>query len=168
MNPVAASGTGAHGPTVVAMRPRRALLTAAAAIGVAAAVTACTATGTPAAAPGTTASATAGPTATRAQAPVYGPDPDTACVAAKQAEQTLQSRQTKDQNDESALDQDFTNFASALNADAQREKSQATAAAMTALASDYTDLVESQSGAAQLPDMTQVQKDGAAFDKACS
>jgi hypothetical protein len=168
MNPVAASGTGAHGPTVVAMRPRRALLTAAAAIAVAAAVTACTATGTPAAAPGTAASATAGPTATRARAPVYGPDPDTACVTAKQAEQTLQSRQTKDQNDESALDQDFTNFASALNADAQREKSQATAAAMTALASDYTDLVESQSGAAQLPDMTQVQKDGAAFDKACS
>jgi hypothetical protein len=180
MNPVAASGMGAHGPTVVAMRPRRALLTAAAAIAVAAAVTACTATGTPAAAPGATtgltagatASATAGPTAdptgTRAVGPVYGPDPDPACVAAKQAEQTLQSRQTKDQNDESALDQDFTNFASALNADAQREKSQATAAAMTALASDYTDLVESQRGAAQLPDMTQVQKDGAAFDKACS
>jgi len=176
MNPVAASGTAPRWPTVVAMRPRRALLTAAAAIAVAAAVTACTATGTPAAAPGATASvtagatasATAGPTATRAQTPVYGPDPDPACVAAKQAEQTLQSRQTKDQNDESALDQDFTNFASALNADAQREKSQATAAAMTALASDYTDLVESQSGAAQLPDMTQVQKDGAAFDKACS
>ena len=39
---------------------------------------------------------------------------------------------------------------------------------MTALANDYTALVESQSGAAQLPDMSTVQNDGAAFDKACS
>lgn len=107
--------------------------------------------------------------ATRTAAPVYGPSaPDPACVAAKKAEQTLQSRQGDDQNDESALDQDFTNFANALSAAAQREKQPATAQAMTALANDYTDLVESQSGAAQLPDMTQVQKDGAAFDKACS
>jgi hypothetical protein len=103
-----------------------------------------------------------------AAAPVYGPVADPACAAAEKAEQTLQSRQGADQNDESALDQDFTNFASALSAAAQREKHPATAQAMTALANDYTDLVESQSGAAQLPDMTQVQKDGAAFDKACS
>ncbi len=39
---------------------------------------------------------------------------------------------------------------------------------MTALANDYNDLVESQSGGAQLPDVSQVQKDGTAFDKACS
>src|SRR5205807_9049092 len=51
---------------------------------------------------------------------------------------------------------------------AQRETHPATAKAMTALASDYTDLVASQSGAAQLPDMSTVQNDGTAFDKACS
>jgi len=122
-----------------------------------------------------TATATAGasaatrPAATGAAAPVYGPPSlDAACAAAVQAEQTLQSRQGKDQYNESALDQDFTNFAAALSAAAQREKRPATAQAMTALANDYTALVESQSGAAQLPDMSQVQKDGAAFDKACS
>jgi hypothetical protein len=114
-------------------------------------------------------SATATATATATAAPVYGPAaPDPACVAAKRAEQTLQSRQGTDQNDESALDEDFTNFAAALSAAAQRETHPATAQAMTALANDYTDLVQSQSGAAQLPDMTQVQKDGATFDKACS
>ena len=125
----------------------------------------CTAAaGSPVADPGTTTRAAA-----TAAAPVYGPSvPDPACVAAKRAEQTLQSRQSKDQNDESALDEDLTNFAAALSAAAQRETHPATARAMTALANDYTDLVESQSGAAQLPDMTQVQKDGAAFDKACS
>jgi hypothetical protein len=107
--------------------------------------------------------------ASKTAAPVYGPAaPDQACVAAEKAEQTLQSRQGKDQDNEPALDQDFTNFAAALSAAAQRETHPAIAAAMTALANDYTDLVESQSGAAQLPDMTQVQKDGAAFDKACS
>jgi hypothetical protein len=111
------------------------------------------------------------PAATRTAAPVDGPVaavPDPACVAAKKAEQTLQSRQGKDQDNESALDQDFTNFANALSDAAQREKHPATAQAMTALANDYNDLVESQSGAAQLPDMSQVQQDGAAFDKACS
>jgi hypothetical protein len=39
---------------------------------------------------------------------------------------------------------------------------------MTPLPNDYTTLVESQSGAAQLPDMSTVQSDGTAFDKACS
>jgi hypothetical protein len=107
--------------------------------------------------------------ATRPAAPIDGPAvPDPACAAAENAEQTLQSRQGKDQNDESALDQDFTNFAAALSAAAQSEKRPAAARAMTALANDYTALVESQSGAAQLPSVSQIQKDGAAFDKACS
>ena len=117
----------------------------------------------------TGASATARSATTRAAAPVYGPPAlDAACVAAKNAEKTLESRQGKDQNNEPALDQDFTNFASALSAAAQLEKRPAAAQAMTALANDYTDLVQSQSGGAQLPDMTQVQNDGTAFDKACS
>jgi hypothetical protein len=120
-----------------------------------------------AASAGPASSATA--SAARASAPFYGPPgPDPACVAALKAEQTLQARQGKDQNNESALDQDFTNFANALSAAARQEKHPATAKAMTALANDYTDLVESQSGAAQLPDMSTVQNDGAAFDKACS
>jgi hypothetical protein len=107
--------------------------------------------------------------AARASAPFYGPPgPDPACAVALKAEQALQARQGKDQNSESAIDQDFTNFANALSAAAQQEKHPATAKAMTALASDYTALVESQSGAAQLPDMNTVQSDGAAFDKACS
>lgn len=119
--------------------------------------------------PATKGPATTGPAATRTSAPVYGPSvSDQACAAAQNAEQTLQSRQGQDQNDESALDQDFMNFAAALSTAAQSEKRPAVAQAMTALANDYTDLVDSQSGAAQLPDMSQVQKDGAAFDKACS
>ena len=118
--------------------------------------------------PGTRPAATR-PAATRPAAPIDGPAaPDPACAAAENAEQTLQSRQGKDQNDESALDQDFTNFAAALSAAAQSEKRPAAARAMTALANDYTALVESQSGAAQLPSVSQIQKDGAAFDKACS
>ena len=109
------------------------------------------------------------PAATRSAAPVDGPAvPDPGCAAAEKAEQTLQSRQGQDQNNESALDQDFMNFAAALSAAARSEKRPATAQAMTALANDYTALVESQSRAAQLPGMSQVQKDGAAFDKACS
>ena len=127
--------------------------------------------GAPAAAtrPAATRPAATGPAATRAAAPIDGPAaPDPACFAAENAEQTLQSRQGKDQNDESALDQDFTNFAAALSAAAQSEKRPAAARAMTALANDYTALVESQSGAAQLPSVSQIQKDGAAFDKACS
>jgi hypothetical protein len=85
-----------------------------------------------------------------------------------QAEQTLQARQGKDQDNETALDQDFTNFANALTAAAQQEKRPAAAKAMTALANDYNALVESQSGAADLPDMTTIESDGAAFAKACS
>jgi hypothetical protein len=143
----------------------RAVPVAALALAVGAAIAGCAA-----AAAGTPAAATR-PAATRTAAPVDGPVaavPDPACVAAKKAEQTLQSRQGKDQDNESALDQDFTNFANALSDAAQRETHPATAQAMTALANDYNDLVESQSGGAQLPDMSQVQQDGAAFDKACS
>ncbi len=115
------------------------------------------------AAPSVTASAGA------ASATFNGPfGPDQACLAALKAEQTLQARQGKDQNSEPDLDRDFTNFASALNAAAQQETHPATAKAMTALADDYTALVDSQSGATQLPDMTAIQGDGEAFDKACS
>lgn len=121
-----------------------------------------------AASAGSASSATASATA-RASAPFYGPPgPDSACAAALKAEQTLQARQGKDQNSESAIDQDFMNFANALSTAAQHERHPATAKAMTALANDYTALVESQSGAEQLPDMNTVQNDGAAFDKACS
>jgi hypothetical protein len=126
---------------------------------------------TAASATGMSASAASGTSsaAARASDPVYGPPaPDPACVAARKAEQTLAARQGNDQNNESALDQDFTDFANALNAAAQRETHPATAKAMTALAADYTDLVESQSGAAQLPDMDTVEADGTAFEKACS
>jgi hypothetical protein len=106
--------------------------------------------------------------AARASASVYGPPaPDPACTAALTAEQTLRTRQGDDQDNESALDQDFTNFASALSTAAQQEKRPAVARAMTALANDYNDLVESQGGAAGLPDMTAVENDGTAFEKAC-
>ena len=94
--------------------------------------------------------------------------PDAACAAALKAMRTLQARQGKDQSSQSAIDQDFTNFASALNAAALQEKNPAKAKAMTDLANDYTALVQSQSGAVQLPDMSTIQSDGAAFDKACS
>jgi len=96
------------------------------------------------------------------------PGADPACAAALQAEHTLQLRQGKDQDNESALDQDFTNFANALSDAAQKETRPAVAQAMTALANDYTDLVESQTGAAELPDMTTVEDDGAAFESECS
>jgi hypothetical protein len=145
------------------------------ALTVGAAVVGCTTAGAPAGVtrPATTRAAATVPAtraaATRAAAPIDGPAaPDPACAAAENAEQTLQSRQGKDQNDESALDQDFMKFAAALGAAAQSEKRPAAARAMTALANDYTALVESQSGAAQLPSVSQIQKDGAAFDKACS
>ena len=68
---------------------------------------------------------------------------------------------------QSAINQDFTNFASALNAAARQETHPAVAKVMTALADDYTALVESQSGAVPLPSVSTVQNDGAAFDKAC-
>jgi hypothetical protein len=93
--------------------------------------------------------------------------PDAACSAARKAEQALQARQGKDQGSQSAIDQDFTNFASALNAAAGQATYPATAKAMTALADDYTALVESQSGAAQLPSVATMQSDGAAFEAAC-
>ena len=115
------------------------------------------------------ASAPAAATVGRASAPVFGPPgPDPACAAALKAEQILRARQAKDQGNESALDQDFTSFANALGAAAQQETHPAAAKAMTALASDYNDLVASQSGAADLPDMNTVENDGAAFDKACA
>jgi hypothetical protein len=144
----------------------RAVAAVALAFAVGAAVAGCASatatTGAPAAGPPAATKASAG-------APADGPfAPDAACVAAEKAEQTLQSHQGQDQNNETALDQDFTNFATALTAAAQSERSPAAAQAMTALANDYTALVESQSGGAQLPDMSQVQKDGAAFEKACS
>ncbi len=128
----------------------------------------CAAATAGAASSGSAASASAS-AAARSSAPVFGPAaPDPACVLALKAEQTMRTRQDKDQSDESALDQDFTNFASALSAAAQHEKHPATARAMIALANDYTDLVQSQSGAAQLPDMSTVQNDGTAFDRACA
>jgi hypothetical protein len=118
---------------------------------------------------GTASNIASSPASARASAPVFGPRvPDPACAAALKAEQTLQARQGKDQDNESALDQDFTNFANALSAAAQHETHPATAKAMTALANDYNAMVESQSGAEQLPDMNTVQNDGTAFDKACS
>jgi hypothetical protein len=131
--------------------------------------TAATATATASAGVASAGSVSAVASSARMSAPVDGPyGLDAACVAARKAEQTLQARQGKDENAESALDLDFTNFAAALNAAAQQETHPATAKAMTALANDYTALVESQSGAAQLPDMSTIQSDGAAFDKACS
>jgi hypothetical protein len=160
----------APGVTSVAMRYRaaRAIPALALALAVGFAVDSCATAAAGAGSAGSASPATA-PAAARTSAPVYGPPmPDPACAAALKAERALQARQGKDQNSESAIDQDFTNFASALSTAAQQEKHPATAKAMTALASDYTALVESQSGAAQLPDMNTVQNDGAAFDKACS
>lgn len=106
--------------------------------------------------------------ATSTAVPAAGPPaPDAACAAARKAEQTLQARQGKDQASESAIDRDFTEFASALNAAARHATHPATARAMTALADDYSALVASQSGAAQLPSVATMQSDGAAFDRAC-
>jgi hypothetical protein len=83
------------------------------------------------------------------------------------AEQVLETSQGKDKGNPGALDQDFTTFANRLAADAQKEANPTAAQAMTNLSNDYTDLVESQTGAAQLPDMTTLQNDGTAFDQAC-
>ena len=147
---------------------RRAFPAFALVLGAGIAVSGCTTATAGTASAGHAASATASLTA-RASAPVYGPPgPDQACTAALTAQQTLQARQGKDQGNESALDQDFTNFANALSAAAQQEKHPAAAKAMTALANDYNALVESQSGTAQLPDMTTVENDGTAFGKACA
>jgi hypothetical protein len=120
----------------------------------------------PAAARTPAAAASPGGTASFAGPRVQGPDP--ACADALKAERTLQASQSRDKNNEAALDQDFTNFANRLSADAQREVRPAAAQAMTNLANDYNDLVESQSGGAQLPDMTTVENDGTAFDRACA
>jgi hypothetical protein len=112
------------------------------------------------AAPSATATATAtGTGAAAASAP---------CRDAVQAEQSLQVSQAKDQSNRSALDQDFTAFANRLAADAQQETDPAAAQAMTNLSNDYTDLVESQTGGAQLPAMTTVQADGTAFERDCA
>lgn len=149
-------------------------LAAGAAVAGCASATATTRATTRAAAPAATtrAAAPAGATpaaATRGAATMFGPAaPDPACVPAKRAERTLQTRQGKDQYSESALDKDFTNFAAALSSAAGHAKRAATAQAMEHLANDYTALVESQSGGAQLPDMSQVEKDGVAFDEACA
>jgi hypothetical protein len=149
-------------------RAARAIPALASVLAVGIAVGGCSSATAGASSAGSTSSATAS-AAARTSAPFYGPPgPDPACVAARKAEQTLQARQGKDQKNESAIDQDFTNFANALSAAAQQEKHPATAKAMTNLANDYTALVESQSGAEQLPDMSTIQNDGAAFDKACS
>lgn len=150
----------------------RAVPAVALALAAGAAVAGCaSATATTAAANGTarTPAARTPAASTRAAAPMFGPAaPDPACIPAKRAEHTLQTRQGKDQYSESALDKDFTNYAAALSSAAAHAKRAATAKAMNDLADDYTALVESQSGAAQLPNLSQVQKDGAAFDKACA
>jgi hypothetical protein len=126
------------------------------------------ATATGGAAAARSASSAAVPSAAETSAPMVGPPaPDAACLAARKAEQTLQAQQGKDQGSQSAIDRDFTNFASALNAAARQATHPATARAMTALADDYTALVASQSGAAQLPSVATMQSDGTAFDKAC-
>ena len=128
----------------------------------------CSAGAVPVTAAGATGSPSASPSAT-ASGRFDGPDaPDPACADALKAETTLEAKQGKDQGNETALDNDFMDFANALNAAARRARNPATAKAMTVLADDYTALVQSQSGAAQLPDMETVSKDGAAFDKACS
>jgi hypothetical protein len=161
-------------------RPARALPASALVLAVGIGVAGCTAAAaTPgggpsprpaasAASSATAAATSAAGTAARASAPIYGPSADPACYAAMKAEQTLQARQGKDQDNESALDQDFTNFANALTAAAQKETRPAAAKAMTALANDYNALVESQSGAADLPDMSTIESDGMAFNKACA
>src|SRR5579859_423464 len=147
--------TSTPGVTSRAMRHRvvRAVPALALVLAAGIAVAGCTAA-TATAGGASTGSVSAAASSAPASAPVDGPyGLDAACVAARKAEQTLQARQGKDENAESALDRDFTNFAAALNAAARQETDPATAKAMSALASDYTALVASQSGAAQLPDM---------------
>jgi hypothetical protein len=147
----------------------RALPAFASVLAVAIAVGGCTTVSAGTASHSHAASASPSATATRASAPVFGPPgPDPACAAALKAEQTLRARQGKDQDNESALDRDFTNFADALTAAARQETHTGTAKAMITLANDFNALVESQSGAGELPGMNTVEKDGAAFDRACS
>ena len=140
----------------------------AAGIAVAGCASATATTGPASAGAGSSAAASATASA-RPSAHFNGPfGPDAACAAALTAERTLQARQSKDANDQSAIVADLTNFASALNAAAQHETDPAKAKAMTDLANDYTALVQSQSGAVQLPAMSTVQNDGTAFEKACA
>jgi len=124
-----------------------------------------------AAACGTQATAAAShpsPAAKASSAVVFGPRaPDAACQAAVRAQRALQTSQVRDKTNEKALDADFITFANALNADAGHESDAAAAQAMTKLASDYSDLVQSQSGNAQLPDIATIQSDGTAFNHAC-
>jgi hypothetical protein len=149
--------------TVRAIPALASVLAAGLAVGGCAAATA-TAGGTPTRPASSATASAAAPTST----PFYGPSaPDPACAAAQKARQTMQARQSKDQNSQSAINQDFTNFADALNAAARQETHPAAAKAMIALADDYTALVQSQSGAVPLPSMATMQNDGAAFDKAC-
>jgi hypothetical protein len=107
-------------------------------------------------------------TATGTGAAAAGAAASAPCRDAVQAEQSLQVSQAKDQSNRSALDQDFTAFANRLAADAQKETDPAAAQAMTNLSNDYTDLVESQTGGAELPAMTTVQADGTAFERDCA
>jgi hypothetical protein len=111
-------------------------------------------------------SATYGPFAA-ATASAQPASPDAACADAVRAERALEASQDKDKSNPTALDADFTAFASRLSADAQKETNPAAATAMTSLASDYTDLVQSQTGGAELPGMSTVERDGRAFDQAC-
>lgn len=109
--------------------------------------------------------ATYGPfAAATASAPA---SPDAACADAVRAERALEASQGQDKSNPTALDADFTAFASRLGADAQKETNPAAAKAMTSLANDYTNLVQSQSGGAELPGMSTVENDGRAFDQAC-
>jgi hypothetical protein len=118
--------------------------------------------------PSVAASATPSAAATGTAAAAASAGASAPCRDAVLAEQVLQASQAKDQSNRSALDRDFTAFANRLAADAQKETDPATAQAMTNLSNDYTDLVESQTGGAQLPAMTTVQADGTAFERACA
>lgn len=93
--------------------------------------------------------------------------PDAACADAARAERALETSQDKDSSDPPALGADFTAFAGRLSADARRETDPAAARAMTRLADDYTALVESETGFAQLPSMSTVESDGVVFGRAC-
>jgi hypothetical protein len=153
--------------TVSAIPALAMVLAVGVAVGGCAAATATTGAATTGAAPASSASSATAPAA-QTSAAFYGPPgPDPACAAALKAMRTLQTRQGKDQNSQSAINKDFTNFANALTAAAQEEKHPAVASAMTTLADDYNALVESQSGAVPLPSMSAVQNDGTAFNKAC-
>jgi hypothetical protein len=124
------------------------------------------------------AAGTAHPSAARSQGATYGPfaaatasappaSPDAACADAVRAERVLEAGQDQDKSNPTALDADFTAFAGRLTADAQKESNPAAAKAMTSLANDYTSLVQSQTGGAELPGMSTVENDGRAFEHAC-